>query len=149
MNRMLPRHRSLSCAVACVALVACGATGDEDGTAVREDAHAAALRDVVAAADSTYEPETGRETLPSDRIYHTLTDHEWYRRGEPLLHDGLAYQPAGSPLSASASVMEQVGTYDGVDYYRNREDTAGLLYIPVFVGYWQAFRAQPQPGRGD
>jgi hypothetical protein len=80
-------------------------------------------------------------SLPSDRIYFTLTDHEWYARGEPLLHGNAAYQPAGMPVSASLSEMTHVGEYQGVDYYV-REATSGLsLYVPVFEGYWQPFRA--------
>jgi len=81
-----------------------------------------------------------RETLPSHRIYYTLTQHAWYARGEPLLHDNRAWQAAGMPVAASASDMQLLGEYQGVEYYALGGDTASAVYVPVFEGYWQPFR---------
>lgn len=110
-------------------------TAAEEASAVRVEAPA-----ILDEADSVYAAPVEREVLPSARIYYTLTDHEWYARGEPLLHDSRAYQPAGMPVSASATEMELVGEYHGVDYYVRREDASHALYVPVFEGYWQSFR---------
>jgi hypothetical protein len=91
-------------------------------------------------ADSVYAAPPDRDVLPSQRIYYTLTDHEWYARGEPLLHGDLTFHPAGMPVAASVAEMELVGEYQGVDYYLRRGDASLSLYIPVFEGYWQSFR---------
>jgi hypothetical protein len=120
-----------------------GATGDV--------ASGAAAATAAILADSTYTPDTVMQTLPEIRIYHTLTDTDWYARAEPLRHDSLAYAPAGAPVAAPLGDMEQVGEYGGVEYYRRRGIEEPVLYVPVFQGYWQPFRAEPdtQPRRGD
>jgi hypothetical protein len=134
-------HGTLCAAALCLALAGCRS---EQGS----DAAAHAVDEVMAAADSIYTP-AGLETLPEARIYHTLTDHEWYARAEPLQHDGVPYEPAGAPIAVSLPEMEQVGAYRGVDYYRRVQDPAPVLYVPVFQGWWQPFRAAQQPRNGD
>lgn len=79
------------------------------------------------------------EFLPSERIYYDLTQFEWYAHGEPLRDAGLSYQPFGMPLAAPLAEMERAGDYQGVEYYR-RSGSEGLLYVPVFEGYWLAFQ---------
>lgn len=116
-------------------LAACGAAEGDVAATASADTNAAATLPPVA-------PEAG-ERLPADRIYYDLTRFEWYARGEPLLHDGVGYQPAGMPLAALASEMKLLGEYEGVEYYR-RESDDGLLFVPVFDGYWLAFRATGQ-----
>jgi hypothetical protein len=97
--------------------------------------------DLAAAAesDTVYTPSAGRVVLTPDRIYFTLTDHDWYARGEPLLHGNAAYHPAGMPVSASLPEMHHAGEYHGVDYYVRDGDAAPTLYVPVYEGYWQRF----------
>jgi hypothetical protein len=104
--------------------------------------------DQIAAVDPIYEAPK-LQTLPESRIYHTLTDHEWYARAEPLLHNGVAYEPAGMPIVASLPEMQHIGDYQGVDYYVRLDEPGPVLYVPVFQGYWQPFRAEPQPRPGD
>lgn len=87
-----------------------------------------------------------REQLARDRIYYDLTRFEWYARGEPLVRDGVAYQPAGLPIALSLRELERIGEFEGVEYYRRAGD-ADHLYVPVFDGYWLAFR--PPPARAD
>lgn len=123
-------------------LLAAGCSASADG-----DAQVPADPDSVAAPDSVY-VETVRETLPPDRIYHVLTDHEWYARGESLLHDGAEYSPAGMPVAASLPGMQLIGEYQGVDYYA-MGGQPGVLYVPVYEGYWQPFRAIPPPQTGE
>jgi hypothetical protein len=82
-----------------------------------------------------------RESLPGNRIYFTLTQHAWYARGEPLLHENRQYQAAGMPIAASVPDMELLGDYQGVEYYARRGDAVDAVYVPVFEGYWQPFRA--------
>jgi hypothetical protein len=99
--------------------------------------------EVAAAAGDTavFTAEPDREALPSHRIYFTLTHHEWYARGEPLRHDQRPYQAAGMPVAASVNDMQHLGEYQGVDYYAMAGDPADAVYVPVFQGYWQPFRA--------
>jgi hypothetical protein len=105
------------------------------------DVSATAAADTIAAASlPPAAPEQASERLPADRIYYDLTRFEWYARGQPLLHEGVGYQPAGMPVPAPASEMKLLGEYEGVEYYR-READDGLLFVPVFDGYWLAFRA--------
>jgi hypothetical protein len=89
------------------------------------------------------EPET-LETPPSeplpDRIYFTLTDYEWYARGQPLVHANAQYRAGSGVVAAPLSSMRKVGEYEGVDVYAAdgaAVDTA--VYVPVFPGYWQPF----------
>jgi hypothetical protein len=89
-----------------------------------------------------------REDLPSSRIYYTLTDHEWYARGEPLMHDNVAFHAAGMPVGASVDQMEHVGDYQGVEYYHRPGDARQALYVPVYEGYWQPFRADTSTRAG-
>lgn len=88
-----------------------------------------------------YVADRDREALPSHRIYYTLTQHEWYARGEPLLHEGRAWHASGMPVSASTAEMELLGDYQGVEYYARSGDAVAAVYVPVFEGYWQPFRA--------
>jgi hypothetical protein len=37
--------------------------------------------------------------------------------------------------------MQHLGEYQGVDYYAMAGGTADAVYVPVFQGYWQPFRA--------
>ncbi|HSJ13074.1 MAG TPA: hypothetical protein VK939_01590 [Longimicrobiales bacterium] len=104
----------------------------------------ASLPPAAAAAGSARAP---RDHLPSDRIYYDLTRYEWYARAEPLRHEGRGYQPAGMPVAAPLSEMDQLGAYEGVAYYR-RAGADGLLFVPVFDGYWLAFRATAQAPAG-
>lgn len=118
--------------------VACGGTDTaaEPAAAVRVEAPA-----IIDEPDSVYAAPAERAVLPSARIYYRLTDHEWYARGEPLLHDGRAHHPAGLPVAASLAEMELAGEYERVDYYVRQHDESHALYVPVFEGYWQSFRA--------
>jgi hypothetical protein len=99
----------------------------------------AAATAAVAASDTVYSPQTGRVVLEPERIYFTLTDHEWYARGQPLLHGNAAYHPTGMPVSASLSDMHHAGEYQGVDYYVRDGDGGQIVYVPVYEGYWQRF----------
>ena len=100
--------------------------------------------DSASRSDSTFSADTDRVVLPPDRIYHTLTAHAWYARGEPLMHGGRAFRPAGLPVAASLPEMERAGEYQGVEYYR-RGDADTLLFVPVDRGYWQVFRDEAAP----
>jgi hypothetical protein len=118
-------------------LFACGApepahVPPEDGATV-----AGALAPASAASPRT-------DFLPSERIYYDLTRFEWYAHGEPLRAADLSYQPAGLPLAAPLAEMERAGEYRGVEYYR-RSGSDDRLYVPVFEGYWLAFRAVSGP----
>jgi hypothetical protein len=127
---------TLNIAVACCVLTGCGTDDD------RPDREAPLAADNVA-ADSVYAPAEDLVTLPTSRIYYTLTSHDWYARGEPLVHDGRPYEPEGMPVSASLDVMEKAGEYSGVEYYVRSGDPEPAVYVPVFDGYWQRFRGDP------
>ena len=86
--------------------------------------------------------------LASSRIYYDLTRFEWYARGEPLVHDQLPYQPAGTPVAADLAELERAGEYQGVEYYHRQGDDQSL-YVPVYDGYWLAFRPAVHSARAD
>jgi hypothetical protein len=133
---MTSRHGRYLTAILACSLLACGAREEE------ADASDTAAVAVGAQQDtSIFVAAPERETLPSARIYYTLTQHEWYARGQPLLHENRAYHQAGMPVAASVPEMEQLGEYQGVEYYARRGDTSAAVYVPVFEGYWQPFRA--------
>lgn len=92
-------------------------------------------------ADSGYVPLEEAEPQPRVRLYPTLTDYEWYARGEPLRHEGVAYLPSGAPVTAATSDMQHAGEYQSVDYYVRAGVADGVVYVPVYRGYWQPFRA--------
>jgi hypothetical protein len=123
---------------ACCVLAGCGPKDQTADDATVDDAAAAA-----AGADSVFAPAEDRVNLPSSRIYYTLTSYEWYARGEPLVHDGRPYEPEGMPVNASLTEMTKVGEYGGVEYYVHDGDPEPSVYVPVFEGYWQRFRADP------
>lgn len=131
-SRILPLLRA---AAACAVLSACAREPEPtNGRTAGADS---------ALADTTFTPEPERVTLPTSRIYHTLTTYEWYARGEPLLHDGRAYRPEGMPISASLTEMSRAGEFRGVEYYVRDGDSSPAVYVPVFQGYWQRFRLDP------
>lgn len=131
-------NRFSSMIVPLLLLTACG--GEKEPAAAADRAEPP-----VAAAPEPAEP---RRVLASSRIYYDLTRFEWYAHGEPLLHEQLAYQPVGRPLSASLEEMERAGEYRGVEFYR-REGDDQSLYVPVYDGYWLSFRAAAPTARAD
>lgn len=122
-----------------IALALAGCSPDDP--APDDAADRAATRDSAAAADSIFLPraDTG---LPPERIYYRLTDYPWYAEGRPLLHEGREYQPAGTPVTATLEEMSPAGEYEGVEYYVRSGESAEELYVPVYEGYWQAFRPE-------
>jgi hypothetical protein len=125
-------------------LAACSLTACERGDAGPEpELQPAAVieaPEVTGGVDTIYTGAPGRDALPAARIYYNLTDHDWYARGDPLVHDNIPFAPAGNPVSAGVDEMEHVGDYLGVDYYVRATDTTTALYVPVFEGYWLPFR---------
>jgi hypothetical protein len=131
----IPKQLLIACALATLLLAGCRRDVEQPPSLEAPAADAAA----AAESDTIYTPQAGRDALTPDRIYFTLTDHEWYARGEPLLHGNAAYHPAGMPVSASLSDMHHAGEYQGVDYYVRDGDAAPTLYVPIYEGYWQRF----------
>jgi hypothetical protein len=84
------------------------------------------------------------QTRPA-RIYYDLTRFEWYARGQPLVHEGRTYQPAGAPLPVRDITLELAGEYGGVDYYRMPGDDRDVVYVPVYEWYWLRFVAADEP----
>lgn len=130
------------CALAVVLLGACDRELDQAEPLEAEPAVAA-----LADSDTVYTPQSGRVALAPERIYFTLTDHEWYARGEPLVHGNVALHPAGMPVSATLDEMHHAGEYHGVDYYVRDGDDTLVVYVPVFAGYWQPFRGDTARAR--
>jgi hypothetical protein len=111
------------------------------GTADEPADNAPAVADTVG-GDSVFDPAEDVVTLPTSRIYYTLTSYDWYARGEPLVHEGRPYEPEGMPVGASLTDMTKAGEYQGVEFYVRGGDS-GAVYVPVFDGYWQLFRGDP------
>lgn len=128
--------------VAAVLVGVCGCNRSED---TEPAATATAAADSVA-PDSVFRAPAEPVAPSTHRIYYTLTSHEWYAQGRPLVHEGQPHQPAGVPVNASADELTRAGEFEGVEYY-TRAGEAGVVYVPVFEGYWQVFRgaAAEQP----
>jgi hypothetical protein len=142
---MMQETRTAVVAVLAAALLltsGCGRGESEPATSAGQ----VEMTEITGGVDTVFAAVQSREALPTSRIYYTLTDHEWYARGEPLVHEGTAYLPGGNPVAASLEEMEQAGDYHGVDYYVRPADERPALYVPVFEGYWQPFR--PDTARG-
>jgi hypothetical protein len=136
MNRITNLRRMVLSSVACCLVIACAREEPALHTAAGEiDAP-----EITGGVDTIYTAPPTREDLPSARIYYTLTDHEWYARGDPLVHENVSYAPGGQPVAASLEEMQEAGAYHGVEYYVRHGDERHTLYVPVFEGYWQPFR---------
>jgi len=125
---------------AMLVVAACGGDG-ADGAAP----DAAAARDTTdSAAAAPAAPAIAVEDTPSE-LYFDLTLFDWYRRGEPLVHQGRRYQAMGDPVVESAESMAELGRYQGVAYYRRQDaaDPVYTVYVPVYYRYWQRFVAPP------
>jgi hypothetical protein len=142
--------------VAAVAVAGCGretaAAGEpEGGRAEVEDAapvagpaagSAAAASSAARAEGTDHDspaPAEPDHDLPAS-IYYDLTSFDWYRRGEPLLHEGQRYLP-GKVEPAAGRRFKYEGAYDGVDYYvlRDEQEPHHTIYVPVYSGYWLSF----------
>ncbi|HSJ25284.1 MAG TPA: hypothetical protein VK929_11470 [Longimicrobiales bacterium] len=137
-------RRDLTWAVIAALLTAAGCSR-ADGESEQVAELAAEAAQTVTADTAVYVGDGPRETLPSNRIYYSLTRHDWYARGEPLLHDGRSYRATGMPVRADVPEMQPLGDYHGVEYYARPDDSNGALYVPVFEGYWQPFRPDTTP----
>lgn len=118
---------------------ACGR--DAEPPAAEQPVEAAAAELGTDTAAIFIAPEETSDERPAT-IYYDLTRHHWYARGEPLLHEGRRYQPAGSLVTAAGGAMERLGEYGGVDYYRQIGAGLETLYVPVHDRYWLGFRLQ-------
>ena len=122
--------------LACCVLAGCGPAEEEPDTAAQP------AGDSVGGV-AVFNPAEERQSLPTSRIYYTLTDYGWYERGRPLVHDGRGYRPQGMPLGATLGEMQKAGEFEGVEYYIRSADPGAVVYVPVFDGYWQAFQLDP------
>lgn len=127
---------TLHIAVACCVLAGC------DAREPPAERRATAAADSVA-PDSVFDPAEDLVTLPTSRIYYTLTSYDWYARGEPLVHEGRPYEPEGMPVTASLDAMTKAGEYHGVEYYVPKGEPGPIVYVPIYDGYWQRFRGEP------
>lgn len=128
-----------------VVLAGCRQVGNEEGGAGGDSRTALPLPKAVAGtlasppipSDSTAEPSEPRE------MYFDLTEFDWYRRGQPLVHDSARYLPAGGPVPVEADSLKLAGTYEGVRYYARPAAGGGdTLFVPVYPRYWLPFAPQ-------
>lgn len=106
-----------------------------------------AVIDTTGLPDDIYIAEPQHEdTSPPLAIYYDLTRHDWYARGEPLVHDGRAHIPAGL-VAASGAEMEFAGEFGGVMYYWRAGGVPDSVFVPVFERYWLAFTPDTAPAR--
>jgi hypothetical protein len=123
---------------------ACG--GEEDrGATPPGNGDAAAAQAVTDTTDQIYIAERETSAEPPPTIYYDLTRHDWYARGEPLVHEGRAYVAGGALVAAETSAMRPLGEYGGVSYYQREGESAETLFVPVYERYWMQFRAQGTP----
>lgn len=112
------------------------ACGEPRATAEEPAASASTATSAVPVSDGV---DRSAPELPPN-IYYDLTRYEWYAQGRPLIHDGQSYQPDGMPVAIELANLSRVGDYEGVDYYTPKApDPDGLIYVPVFEGYWLPF----------
>jgi muramoyltetrapeptide carboxypeptidase len=94
--------------------------------------------EVTGRTDTVYTAAPTREDLPSARIYYTLTGHEWYARGQPLVHENAPYSRRDARQRVAHRDAEGGRVPRGRvlhSAWRRRR----TLYVPVFEGYWQPF----------
>jgi hypothetical protein len=143
MKRNRNRIDIVPCVIVACFLLGCGSDEPESQATAAE----VEVPEITGGIDTVFTAAPARADLPSARIYYTLTDHEWYARGDPLMHENTAYSPSGQPVSVSLDEMQQAGDYFGVEYYVRPGDERHALYVPVFEGYWQPFRPDTTPRR--
>lgn len=118
------------------ALPACERDGGEPEVAVADTPGEPNGAPALSAAQPAEEEP---EYEPPRQIYYDLTQHDWYRLGQPLRVEGASYTLGGVPVRGRTTDFELAGTYEGVDYYRARDGAAAAVYVPVFEGFWQPF----------
>jgi hypothetical protein len=123
------------------AILTCSFLGAACGRPDAEGTASVGASPAATSATSAEEPATVPRPAPL-RIFHDLTGFDWYRRGEPLVYNGRAYQPSGPPVRAEAGTMTKIGEYGGVDIYAHAAPAEdGALYVPVYEDYGLAFIA--------
>lgn len=137
-----------------LALAAAACTGEDAGTVTRASS-AEGLASTMGAVATAPTPDSAAAPARPDEIYYDLTAYEWYRRGEPLVAAGFAFQPDGIPRIIPLDSLHRAGNYQGVDYYARNGVTQpyDTLFVPVFEEFWQPFlpvgpapaEAPPQP----
>jgi len=87
--------------------------------------------------------DPAQAAMPQE-IHYDLTAYDWYRRGEPLVHQSRPYRPVGPPVPTPEQPLELAGRYGGVTYYivSGTAQPQDTLYVPVFEGYWLRFAVQ-------
>lgn len=145
MKPLRPPGPALPLVAAALALapVACGGPGGRQEFLRSAEEHA--LEDQARPAE---EPRDGEPP----EIFYDLTRYDWYRRGEPLIAGGRAYQPSGGPEPAMGREFTLLGRFEGVAYYgvEGAEPIPDVVYVPVSPGYWQPFgTTAPAPSRVD
>ena len=144
--------RLAALAVAGLALLGCEREATPGATPA-EGAAAAPATAAAAPVDSASAALAEREARSSEaqprRIYYDLTRFDWYRRGESLVAEGVAYEQTGDPVTMAGDSLRLAGTYQDVDYYvRVDDDARGVVFVPVFQRYWLPF-ARAGAGTGS
>lgn len=153
MNRRQRATRA-ACATLVLALATAACNRADDSRTAAASGAAGVASAVGAAAASLGADSTAAPRRP-DEIYYDLTIYDWYRRGEPLVAGGFAFQPAGTPRAIPLDSLDRAGNYQGVDFYvRNGAgEPFDTLFVPVFEDFWQPFlpvgpapaQAAPEP----
>lgn len=64
----------------------------------------------------------------------------WFRAGQPVLHRGEAFYPAGTQVFFNANVMVLAGEFRGIPVYVDPTiETGSIVYIPVGGGVMQPY----------
>ena len=71
----------------------------------------------------------------------------WYRAGEPILHRGEVYYPAGAQIFFNPTVMVFAGEYRQIPLYVDPTiETGSIVYLPIGNGLVQPYE---RPRAGD
>lgn len=93
---------------------------------------ALAASPLIAAAQTTMRPEPAPARVAA---------HEaWYRAGEPVVHRGDAFYPAGPQVFFNPTVMVLAGEFRGVPIYVDPTvETGSMVYVPIGAGIMQPY----------
>jgi hypothetical protein len=77
---------------------------------------------------------------PTPRPAASAETEQWYQDGQPVLHAGDLYYPAGAQIHFNGNEMVLSGSYQGVPLYsRPTIEPLSIVYVPLSGGLMQPF----------
>jgi hypothetical protein len=77
---------------------------------------------------------------PTPRPAASAETEQWYQNGQPVMHAGDLYYPAGAQIHFNGNEMVLSGSYEGVPLYsRPTIEPLSIVYVPLSGGLMQPF----------